>query len=191
MIDKGSRPGRALREVVLSLGAALGVLCIVAAVLSTIFATRPLIFRSGSMEPTIAAGALALAKTTASADLEVGDIVMVRTAGGANVTHRIVSVTHRPGRADLVLKGDANQDPDTQIYGVTEAERVMVAIPRAGYVASWLAGPLGLFLLGLYAAFLIFVLFGRDDRGDDKGPPVRAKNGEAPSGSHQPEVLRA
>jgi signal peptidase I len=171
MTQQGRRSGRSVREIALSSGAVVGVLCILAALLSFCFATRPLIFKSGSMEPTIGTGALALAKNTPAIDLKVGDIVMVKTSDGTNVTHRIVSVTPRSGRVDLILKGDANAAPDAHIYDVTEAERVLFAIPRAGYVASWMAGPMGLFLLGLYSAFLISVLATRDDRRDDGGSP--------------------
>ena len=48
----------------------------------------------GSMSPTIETGALAWAQQVPAADLEVGDVVMVHTAEGDRVTHRIVA--HRP-----------------------------------------------------------------------------------------------
>lgn len=172
MIPRDRRPGRLAREVVLSIGAVIGVVCIVAAVAAALFGLRPLIFRSGSMSPTIDTGALAISKNVPSSALNVGDIVMVKTAGGTNVTHRIVTVTHRSNYATVALKGDANKAADAQAYDVANADRVLFSIPKAGYAVTWLAGPLGLFLLGLYAAFLVFVLFfssGRSNKGDPHG----------------------
>lgn len=160
MTFRDRRPGRLLREITLSVGALVGVFCILLAIGSVVFDLRPLIFRSGSMSPTISTGALAVAQNVPSKDLRVGDIVMVKADDGSRVTHRIVTITHRADRATLALKGDANGSPDAEVYDVARADRVWFAIPRAGYVVAWLAGPIGLFLLGAYATFLLFVLFG-------------------------------
>ena len=164
------RPGRIVREVVLSISAVIGVVCIVATVGAALLGLRPLIFRSGSMSPTIDTGALAISKNVPSSALNVGDIVMVKTVGGTNVTHRIVTVTHRSRYATVALKGDANKAADAQAYDVANADRVLFSIPKAGYAVMWLAGPIGLFLLGLYAAFLVFVLFVNSGRGRGGDP---------------------
>ncbi len=78
---------------------------------------RPLIFLSGSMSPAIPAGSLGLARTTDADDLEVGDIVTVPT-NGTFVTHRIVEITHAPGKATLLLRGDGNRVADATAYEV-------------------------------------------------------------------------
>jgi len=153
------------REVILTIGAVLGVVCLLLAVASIAFDVRPLVFRSGSMAPTINTGDLAISRTVDAADLTKGDIVSVKANDGSRVTHRIVEVNHRGGSAQLTLKGDDNQVVDAQTYVVASAERVLFHVPKAGYVVSWLTGPIGLFLLGIYAAFLFMVLFGRG-RGD-------------------------
>lgn len=44
-----TRFGRGAREVLLTLGALLGVLCIVASIAGVAFGVKPLVFRSGSM----------------------------------------------------------------------------------------------------------------------------------------------
>ena len=54
------------------------------------------------------------------ADLEVGDIVTVPT-NGTFVTHRIVEVTHAPGKATMLLRGDGNEVADATVYEVTSA----------------------------------------------------------------------
>lgn len=157
---------RLVRESVLTLGAVAGLVCILFAIAAALFDIRPLVLQSGSMSPTIETGALAIAKVTPAADLQRDDVVMVETADGSRVTHRIMAITQRPDHATLALKGDANQQPDAQTYDVTTAARVLFDIPRAGYVVSALSGPVGLVALGAYVSFLCVVLFGgRRDKG--------------------------
>jgi signal peptidase I len=147
--------GRRLERVVLALGAVLGSLCLLMALAAMAFDLRPLVFRSGSMAPTIGTGDLAVAQEVPASDLAVGDVVSVKTASGSRVTHRIVTVTQRGDRATLALKGDANTATDLEPYDVASADRVMFSVPKGGYVLAWLAGPLGLFLLGGYAVWLL------------------------------------
>lgn len=155
------RPRRAAavaKQVSLTIGAVAGVLCIAVMIAGFAFGVRPLVFLSGSMSPAIDTGALAIARNVPAADLDVGDIVSVPTPAGQRVTHRIVSVQHDDGSATLMLKGDANQVVDASPYRVEGADVVLFSVPQVGYVLSWLASPLGLFSLGLYAALLVSVL---------------------------------
>lgn len=147
-----------LKEVALTVGAVLGALCFAAAIASWMFGTTPLIVQSGSMEPAIRTGALVISRDVPASALAKGDIVTVHTKGDTTVTHRIVTITHRPGSATLQIKGDANNVPDTDLHTVKHAGRMVVAIPYAGHVAAFLAGPIGVFLLGAYVAFLVAVL---------------------------------
>ncbi|MCW2765340.1 MAG: signal peptidase [Nocardioides sp.] len=161
---------RSAREVALTAGAILGVLCIVVMLAGATLGVRPLVFRSGSMAPAIDTGALALSRTVPAAELRRGDIVSVLDAGGTRVTHRVVNVAAQGERRQLTLQGDANDKPDTEVYTVTEAQRVLFHVPRLGYVVGWLTGPIGIFLLGLYAALLLSVVF-RGERPGPGGPP--------------------
>ncbi len=164
------------REVVLTIGALVGLLCVLVAVASVALGLRPLVFRSGSMAPAIDTGSLALSRTVPAAELRVGDIVTVPTGSGELVTHRIVQVTQGDGVATLQLRGDANASPDPRLHPVTEAGRVVVSVPKVGYVIGWLTGPVGMLLLGLYAAFLGSVLLRtRDDRDGGAPPAPRGK----------------
>lgn len=147
--------GRTVQRNLLRLGALVGALCLLAAAAALVFDLRPLVFRSGSMAPTIDTGDLAVAREVAAPELEVGDVVSVETASGARVTHRIVSVTHRDGSATLALKGDANSATDAEAYDVESADRVVFSVPHGGYVLAWLSGPLGFVLLGGYAVWLL------------------------------------
>ena len=122
----------------------------------------------------------------------VGDIVMVDTADGDRVTHRIVGIDRQGSGAVLELKGDANGVPDIERYPVDDAYRVFADIPYGGRVVAWLSGPIGLFLLGMYAMVLLLIVLRRG--GDDHQPPSGRRRGPgyAPSyagSSDPPSVL--
>jgi hypothetical protein len=109
-----------------------------------------------------------------ASEVHRGDVVSVRDAAGTRVTHRVVSVATQGEQRQLTLKGDANAHPDAEAYNVTEAQRVFLHVPRLGYVVGWLTGPIGLFLLGLYAALLLSVVFRREPPGNGR-PSSRAR----------------
>lgn len=153
-----------IRSAVLTVGAVLGTLCLLGTVVAPVLGIRPLIFLSGSMSPAIPAGSLALARTVDAADLEVGDVVTV-PANGSYVTHRIVEVTHAPGKATLLLRGDGNEVADANAYVVTSAPRTFFSVPRVGSVVAWFSRAPGVYVLAGWVALVI----GSIRRGD-RGP---------------------
>jgi signal peptidase I len=165
---------RRSREVALTTAAVAGALCLVLLLAGLVLGVRPLVFRSGSMAPAIDTGALALARTVPASEVHRGDVVSVHDAAGTRVTHRVVSVATQGEQRQLTLKGDANARPDAEAYTVTEAQRVFLDVPRLGYAVGWLTGPIGLFLLGLYAALLLSVVFRREPPGNGR-PSSRAR----------------
>jgi signal peptidase I len=122
----------------------------------TVFAAqsglRPLVVRSGSMEPTIATGAMVLVRDVPAASIRVGDVVAVDRPDRTRVTHRVASVTHNGAVASLVLKGDANHDPDPAPVVVTHAGRLVLAMPVLGRVGAFLSSARGGFVLGWFVA---------------------------------------
>lgn len=164
------------REVFLTSGAVLGVLCIVATVAGIAFGVMPLVFRSGSMSPAIETGDLAISRTVPASQIETGDIVSVITSTGARVTHRVVNVAENGEQRQLTLQGDANQEPDAEVYTVSEVERVWFDIPKAGYVVDAATGPVGIFVLGLYVSGMLVLVFRRrpPEPGDDDPAGRRA-----------------
>jgi signal peptidase I len=159
---------RTAREVFLTLGAVLGVVCIVVTAAGFAFGVKPLIFRSGSMSPDIHTGDMAISRTVEASALKRGDVVSVVNSGGERVTHRLVNAA-RQGRArQLTLKGDANKKVDTEVYTVTKAERVLFTIPKAGYVVDAAMSPIGVFVLGLYVAALLVTIFRRGSPPDSE-----------------------
>lgn len=149
---------RVLREAALWFGAVLGLACLVVTIAGVGFGVKALVFRSGSMSPTISTGALAFAHPVDAADLHVGDVVSV-TVNGQRVTHRIAHLVPDGDRATVILKGDVNRSDDTDAHVVRSADRVFFEVPRLGYAVGWLGSPWGLFALGLSASGLLVVIF--------------------------------
>lgn len=147
-----------LRQALLTGGAILGAICLLAALAAAVLDVRPMIFLSGSMSPTIPEGALALVQRVDGDDISRGDVVGVTTADGSRVTHRVVDVTVDHDVATLRMRGDANEVPDPQQYRVTQADRVLGAVPRLGHAVGWLTTGTGRVALCVYAAFLLLVL---------------------------------
>lgn len=182
------RLARGVRELVLTVGALLGVLGLLVVLAGLVLDVRPLVFLSGSMAPAIDTGALALVRTVPAADLRVGDVVSVVDVGGTRVTHRVVSLASQGEQRQLTLRGDANRSADREVHTVTEADRVIASVPRLGYVLGWMSGRLGMLLLGLYGAFLASVLLrGRDDGppSPPRPPPSRRKRRAAPASTRR------
>jgi signal peptidase I len=127
---------RIVKDVVLGLAGLAGLGAIVWLIASAAFGTQLMIFRTGSMAPTMPTGAAAVTVPVAPDAIRVGDVVTVQRPGAAlPVTHRVVSTAADPGHPDariLVLKGDANRIADAQPYTVSEARRVVVAVPGLG-----------------------------------------------------------
>ena len=165
-----------LRQALLTGGAILGAICLLAALGAVVLDLRPMVFRSGSMSPTIPTGALALVHRVDAADISRGDVVGVIAADGSRVTHRVGEVRVAQGVATLRMRGDANEVADAETYQVTEADRVLGAVPRLGYVVGWLTTGPGRFGLGVYAAFLLLVLL----RPHGPSSPQAARAGQAP-----------
>lgn len=149
---------RRAADVALWVGAVLGALSLVVAVLVAVLGLVPLIFTSGSMSPEIPSGSLGIARSVPAAELANDDVVSVESAEGVRVTHRIVAVQQNETGAVLTLKGDANSEPDAESYAVTAADRLLFSVPWVGHVMSALASPLVLFGAGVLAAGILFIV---------------------------------
>lgn len=158
----------ALREVVLTTGAVLGLLCILVAVAGVALGVQPLIFRSGSMAPEIETGALGLARDVPAAEVVPGDVVSVHGSDGVRITHRVVSTEPAGEQTALVLKGDANAVADAEPYLVDRVDRVLFSVNKAGYVVAWLSSTPAVFVGGALVGALLVYAF--DPRGRRRPP---------------------
>lgn len=145
----------------LNLLAAGGVLCIGLVIAAFFFNISLILFKTGSMSPTIPQGSMSVVQRISADDIEVGDVVTVdREVGELPVTHRVIAVhPQRPGEALIEMQGDANPNPDPGPYRVTEVRKVLWSIPGAAAVLVWFSDPVILAAITLGAAALVLWAF--------------------------------
>lgn len=117
-----------------------------------------LLVAGGSMEPALPLGAAIVTFPAAPRDIEVGEVVAVRTASDAAVfTHRVIRIVDRGGEPWLETMGDANRAPDPALVPAgAVVGRVALAVPYAGYLLRLLSEPVGvLFVVSLAATLLV------------------------------------
>lgn len=134
---------RLLGNIALWIGAILGIVAGSVWFTGQLGWLQPLIVISGSMEPGIHTGDLLIDRNLATADLEVGDVVSLRSEMTDRlVTHRVVDVTQTGDSWEINLKGDANDNVDVETYAVGDSVLTpALRIPMGGTVVSKLMEP--------------------------------------------------
>lgn len=157
-------PAAIVREVLLNVAAAGGAICILLTLAAVIFHISLIMFKTGSMAPTIPAGSLAVVREVPVSEVRVGDVVTVEREGKLPVTHRVTSVRLEDGRGVLTMKGDANPVEDPAPYTVSTVRTVLWSAPG---LAQWVAKASNPFVLGgvtlAVAALVTWVLWPRDE----------------------------
>lgn len=179
-----------VREAALTVGATLGVLCLLSAVAAPLLGLKLLVFQSGSMSPAIDTGAVAITRTVDASQLHKGDVVSVQSATGSRITHRVTGISQQDGQAVLQLKGDANRTADAETYPVTKVDRVVAHVNGLGYVVNALATPYAVFVAGAGAAGLMVLAFRRRHTDDDEEPAEPVVS-EGNSGNRKRAVIVA
>ncbi len=155
------RGGRMLVDALLWCAAAGGVVCIVLVVLALVADITLILFRTGSMSPTIPAGAVAVVQRVPASEIEVGDVVTVDRPGDLPVTHRVTSVL--PGAVEderiITMRGDANADDDPFPYTVDSVRVVLFSAAGAASVVVALGDPVVLGGLTVGATALVVWAF--------------------------------
>jgi signal peptidase I len=100
---------------------------------------------SGSMEPSLPVGSVAITERVRTSSLEVGDVITFREPDDPAqlVTHRIVSITKEDGRLRYETKGDANdaKDPWKVTLRGHHSYLVIADVPYLGYVVTTVRHP--------------------------------------------------
>ncbi|MGE3271425.1 MAG: signal peptidase I, partial [Chloroflexota bacterium] len=125
----------------------------------TLFGYESFVVLSGSMEPVLQVGDLAVVGPVRPDQLRVRDIISYRTPVQPNmvVTHRLVGIdTNEAGQMTFTTRGDANDSVDqVEVDPQAVLGRVAYAVPKMGYLVDFARQPLGkLVLLGLPALLL-------------------------------------
>lgn len=126
---------RAAGSAALNLAAAGGAVCLLALIAAWVFGITIILFKTGSMAPTIPAGSAAIVREVPVSQVRVGDVVTVDRLGKLPVTHRVIAIDQQEGASRaLTLQGDANPAADPEPYAVDTVRIVLFSIPG---VAPW------------------------------------------------------
>ena len=148
-------------DALLTILAALGVVCIAATIAAFALSISLIMFKTGSMSPTIPTGSLAVVKQIPATAIQVGDVVTVsRGEGQLPVTHRVLTaVPVGDGRVTIEMQGDANDSPDPHPYVVAEARKVLWHVPGLAYVVARVSQPIYMAGITLAASLLVVWAF--------------------------------
>lgn len=103
-----------------------------------IFPIKPIAIATGSMEPELYVGDVAVIKKCEANDVEEGDIIEYQMEG-YTVIHRIKSKTQKNGQFTFITKGDNNNTEDSE--PVSEEQligKVIFKVRFLGFPAIWL-----------------------------------------------------
>lgn len=103
----------------------------------------PLTVLSGSMEPTLPVGALAVVRPVDTQDVRIGDVItfLPNPDDSTAVTHRVTAIqNHQDGTRTFTTQGDANSAPDAPVADYQVRGRVWYSLPWLGYVSSAMNG---------------------------------------------------
>lgn len=152
-----NRLRKGIAEALLWLAAVAGLICIGLVILAYSMNISLILFRTGSMEPTIPPGSVAVVREIEAHEVEIGDVLTVEREGQLPVTHRVTSVVAGKDDAERVItmQGDANEAEDPYPYVITEASTTLFSIPGLAQPVHQLGNPLVLGSLTLGASLLV------------------------------------
>ncbi len=159
-------------SIVGSVGQALGLVVLGVIVLFLLSLTvgplllpyKALTVYSGSMEPAIHTGSVAIDVPIAAQDVKVGDVITFVRPDNQNelVTHRVRAIETGPSGRQWITRGDANSvDDPWRVAAVGAGYKYVFSIPYFGFVLVWLQSPIGrlLFLVIPAAALGLLTLY--------------------------------
>ncbi|MDQ4214298.1 signal peptidase I [Microbacterium sp. ASV81] len=164
---RGPRAGRVLGEVLLWVAALAGLASIALVILAMTAHITLIMFRTGSMAPTIPTGSVAIVQQIPASEVHVGDVVTVDRPGLLPVTHRVreVAAGSTPQQRTLTLRGDANAQDDTAPYAVSTVRIVRYSVPGLAPLILLLGDPfvIGGFTVGA-ASLIVWAFWPKDGR---------------------------
>ena len=162
----------------LAAGGVIAVGLVIAAVTMNI---SLIMFKTGSMSPTIPTGSLAVVKEISADEIEIGDVVTVDREGQLPVTHRVVEIyPQAPGEALIRMKGDANPDADQGMYRVTTVREVLWSVPELAKVIVWFGNPMVLGGITILAALgVLWAFWPKEEEEDEREVEVEGESADA------------
>ena len=155
--------GARLGDAVLSILAVAGGISIILVILGFSLNVSIMMFRTGSMEPTIPAGSIAVVKEIPATDITKGDVITVNRGDELlPITHRVTEiheVNSVTGEVTFTMRGDANDTDDPDPYTATTVQRALFSVPGIAPFIQSLQNPLVLGSLTLGATVLVIWAF--------------------------------
>ncbi len=125
------------------------VLVMAATALPRVAGFTPYVVLSGSMEPALSPGDVAVVRRADPSGLRAGDVITYKTAAGM-VTHRIMGIELSNQGNFFLTQGDANRTGDrARVSAENIVGRMRYSIPLAGYFIVFANSLLG---MGLFIA---------------------------------------
>jgi len=142
-------------NVLLWIASAGGVICIALVILSAVFDISLIMFKTGSMSPTIPTGSLALVREIPASEVRIGDVVTVDRSGELPVTHRVTSISGRGETREITMRGDANPVEDPAPYTISNVRIVLASVPHLANVIMTVSNPMVLGGITIGAGLLV------------------------------------
>lgn len=102
-----------------------------------IFPIKPISIASGSMEPSINIGDVAIIKKCKVSSIKPGDIIEYKKEN-ISVIHRVIEITEENGEHYIIAKGDNNSSTDKKISEKQLVGKYLFRIRYLGYPAIWM-----------------------------------------------------
>jgi signal peptidase len=104
---------------------------------------EPTVISSGSMQPAINTGDIALVDEIDTSQIQIGDIIQIAqetTNGNIKIVHRVIDIyKDDKGQLFFITKGDANEDPDLEpVYYKNVLGKVIYTIPKLGWMQIYM-----------------------------------------------------
>jgi signal peptidase len=141
------------------LGLAGGLVLVVAG--PQIVGGRALTVMSGSMSPAIETGDIIVTRGISPLDARIGDVVTFRDPESQSrlLTHRVTDIRYREGTVAVTTKGDANTKRERWVISEEgRIGRVVLRLPKLGYLVARAGTPSGRILLLMVPALLLAFL---------------------------------
>jgi signal peptidase I len=120
-----------------------------------------LIVKSGSMEPSMPQGSLAVFYSPHIDGVQNGEIIVFSDGRSATtlVTHRAIAKRIEDGRVVINTKGDNNSNADSlSVDSSNFLGKVGCIIPFAGHIVGFAKTPIGLLILDIVLVLLIVMV---------------------------------
>jgi len=135
---------------------------LVSTVPAVVGADHSYVVLSDSMSPSIDAGSVVLVSEVPADSIEEGDVITYVASENANgttrITHRVVDVETADGTPHFRTRGDANDNPDSQLVAPSAViGTVEFHVPLVGYLINFAGSTTGLITFVIVPAVLLAI----------------------------------